>query len=57
MDSLENAAVEGNLIITGSASGSLTFSGITVKGDVDASELEGSDISFDGMSIEGDIIL
>lgn len=48
---LENAVINGDLILTGSTS-KITFSNIKVKGNLDVSSVKGSEISFDGIEVE-----
>ncbi|PIC85440.1 hypothetical protein CSV72_13570 [Sporosarcina sp. P20a] len=57
MDSLENAIVGGNLILTGTAGESLSFSNIQVGGNLDVSNLDGDLFNFEGVDVKGDTIL
>ena len=51
ISNLENAVINGDLILTGSTS-KITFSNIKVKGNLDVSSVKGSEISFDGIEVE-----
>lgn len=51
MMKLENAVIDGDLVLTGIAD-RITFSNIKVKGHLDISGVKGSEISFDGMEVE-----
>lgn len=52
---LENAVINGNLILTGTPS-RITFSNIKVKGQLDVSGVKGNEISFDGIEVEEAIL-
>lgn len=54
---LENAVIKGNLILVGSPVGAISFSNITVEGDLDVSELNGNDFDFSNITVVGDTIL
>lgn len=54
---LQNATVNGNLILTGTNSGTLTLTNVTVTGDVDFTGVEG-DIKIEGLDAkDGNIVL
>lgn len=52
--SLKNAVVKGNLILTGTPTGDVSFANITVEGDLDVSGLDGKNFDFDGITVMGD---
>lgn len=55
--SLENATVNGNLILTGTNSGTLTLTNVTVTGDVDFTGVVG-DIKIEGLDVkDGEVVL
>ncbi|WP_186667805.1 S-layer homology domain-containing protein [Sporosarcina sp. BP05] len=52
--SLKNAVVKGNLILTGTPTGDVSFANITVKGNLDLSGLDGKNLDFDGITVDGE---
>ncbi|QVY63894.1 5'-nucleotidase C-terminal domain-containing protein [Cytobacillus gottheilii] len=56
IDSLSNAVVNGDLVLTGTPSEEATFSNITVTGNLDLSDF-GGDVILDGITVEGETIL
>lgn len=54
IEKLENAVVDGNLILVGTLTGKLTFSNVTVKGNADFKDLGGDTTTIDGLTVEGD---
>lgn len=55
--SLENATVNGNLILTGTNSGTLTLTNVTVTGDVDLTGVVG-DIKIEGLDVkDGEVVI
>lgn len=57
INSLSNAVVDGDLVLSGAPSGDITFSNIQVNGDLDLSNLEGDLTNFEGIIITGETIL
>nr|WP_255428719.1 5'-nucleotidase C-terminal domain-containing protein [Sporosarcina sp. resist] len=55
--SLKNAVVKGNLILTGTPTGDVSFANITVEGNLDVSGLDGKNFDFDGITVDGETIL
>ncbi|RYI28975.1 bifunctional metallophosphatase/5'-nucleotidase [Bacillus infantis] len=54
---LENAVINGDLILTGSPEGDVTFKNIKVQGNLDISAVENSGISFEGITVDGETTL
>lgn len=52
--SLENAVINGDLILTGTRTTAITFSNITITGNLNTSEFTGDNTSFDGITVSGD---
>lgn len=57
VNSLSNAIVEGDLILTGTPSGDMTFSNIQVNGNLDLSDFEGDKTQLEGITVTGETIL
>lgn len=55
--SLKHAVVKGNLILTGTPTGDVSFANITVEGNLDVSRLDGKNFDFDGITVDGETIL
>lgn len=56
-EKLENAVVNGDLIITGTPNATLFISNVKVTGNVDLSGIEGKTFDLDGLTVDGEIIL
>lgn len=54
--SLKNVTVKGNLILTGTPKGNLSFANITVEGNLDLSSLNTDNYEFDGIKVTGETI-
>lgn len=53
---LENAIVKGDLIITGASSVRLSFTNITVEGDLVLADFDGN-VDFEGITVVGDTVI